>query len=315
MKPQRKTAKNTKKPIRRKKSLNYGAIAVVLLAMAAIVLVSILLLLPGSPDDVSKELSDISEVDFDSAPAPDVSDTDTSSRDPVVDTSIDETSSGDESEIQRDYDYEIDITEYEKYIQPADDTPYLILVSPVSPVSEDYVPQNLVDVTYTRKDGRSTQKMVKTAEMALQAFLGEGKKHGVTNVTVTSAYRSYAYQSQLFNNNVEKVIHKFATREECEDHVATYSARPGTSEHQSGLVCDMHNLSSAQQSFAKTPEAKWLAENAHKFGFILRYPEDKTHITGIIFEPWHFRFVGRTAATIIYENGWCLEEYLESLND
>ena len=75
----------------------------------------------------------------------------------------------------------------------------------------------------------------------------------------------------------------------------------------------MHNLGAADTAFGDTSEAKWLAENAHRFGFILRYPADKTGITGVQYEPWHFRFVGREAATEIYEQGLCLEEYIASL--
>ncbi len=91
------------------------------------------------------------------------------------------------------------------------------------------------------------------------------------------------------------------TREETEAHVLTYSTRPGTSEHQSGLCCDMHNLSETTSAFDNTPEAIWLAQNAHRFGFILRYPPNTQSVTGIKHESWHFRYVGRTAATEIYE--------------
>lgn len=100
------------------------------------------------------------------------------------------------------------------------------------------------------------------------------------------------------------------TEEETTAHVLTYSTRPGTSEHQSGLCCDMHNLSETTSKFDNTPEAIWLAENAHRFGFILRYPPNTQHITGIKHESWHFRYVGRTAATEIYERGITLDEYL-----
>lgn len=99
------------------------------------------------------------------------------------------------------------------------------------------------------------------------------------------------------------------TKEETTAHVLTYSTRPGTSEHQSGLCCDMHNLPETTSAFDNTPEAIWLAENAHRFGFILRYPPNTQHITGIKHESWHFRFVGRTAATEIYEQGITLDEY------
>ena len=100
------------------------------------------------------------------------------------------------------------------------------------------------------------------------------------------------------------------TKEEATAHVLTYSTRPGTSEHQSGLCCDMHNLPDTTSKFDNTPEAIWLAENAHRFGFILRYPPNTQHITGIKHESWHFRYVGRTAATEIYEQGITLDEYL-----
>ncbi len=90
-------------------------------------------------------------------------------------------------------------------------------------------------------------------------------------------------------------------RSETEAHVLTYSTRPGTSEHQSGLCCDMHNLPATTSAFDNTPEARWLAQNAHRFGFILRYPPNTQSVTGIKYESWHFRYVGRTAATEIYE--------------
>ena len=99
------------------------------------------------------------------------------------------------------------------------------------------------------------------------------------------------------------------TWEEAEAIVLSYSSLPGTSEHQTGLCVDMHNLESADVTFADTEAYRWLSENAWKFGYILRYPEDKTGVTGITFEPWHWRYVGRTAAHAIWEGGLCLEEY------
>ena len=209
------------------------------------------------------------------------------------------------------YEYQIDITPYLDYIEPRDVMEYVFLVNPTHTLASDFVPADLVDCIHTRKDGRATQKLRLNAEMALEAFLKEGLTCGaVTNVTVTSAYRSYSYQAQLFETYCQQHQHKFKTREECEAYVLTFSTKPGTSEHQSGLCCDMHNLGSAEQSFAKKPEAKWLAENCWKFGFILRYPADKEDITKIIYEPWHFRFVGRFAATEMHELGMCLEEYI-----
>ena len=209
------------------------------------------------------------------------------------------------------YEYQIDIAPYLDYIEPRDVMEYVFLVNPTHTLASDFVPADLVDCIHTRKDGRKTQQLRLNAEMALEAFLKEGLTCGaVTNVTVTSAYRSYSYQAQLFETYCQQHQHKFKTREECEAYVLTFSTKPGTSEHQSGLCCDMHNIGSAEQSFAKKPEAKWLAENCWKFGFILRYPADKEDITKIIYEPWHFRFVGRFAATEMHELGMCLEEYI-----
>ena len=209
------------------------------------------------------------------------------------------------------YSYLIDIADYEPFIEPADPMEYVFLVNPTHTLASDFVPADLVDCVHTRKDGRKMQQLRLYAEKALEAFLAEGKASGVvSNVTVTSAYRSYAYQAQLFETYCNQHQHKFNTREECEAYVLTFSTKPGTSEHQSGLCLDMHNLGSAEQSFAKTKEAKWLAENCWKFGFILRYPADKEDITKIIYEPWHFRFVGRFAATEMHELNMCQEEYI-----
>ena len=95
------------------------------------------------------------------------------------------------------------------------------------------------------------------------------------------------------------------------DYVATFSNPPGSSEHQSGLCADLHNLPSADVSFSKKAAYTWLRDNCWKFGYILRYPEDKVDVTGISFEPWHYRYVGRYHAKRIFDEGLCLEEYLK----
>lgn len=297
---------------RKKKKDNFVALAItlVILALTAVVFIMIMVLKEDKPSEENKTASIVS-----SQLSAISSQTNTSSQD-TSESQTSETTSQNETSNYEDYigvKYKIDISQWEQYIDPVDDAPYLILVNKTHPLDKDYVPSDMIDVVNTRKDGRATQKMVRAAEKALEAFLLEAKEYGITNVSVTSAYRSYDYQEQLFNSYVNQHLSKFSSREECEKYVETFSARPGTSEHQTGLTCDMHNLPSAEVTFANTPEAKWLAENAHRFGFILRYPADKTEITGYSYEPWHFRFVGRKVATIIYENGWCLEEYYEHI--
>lgn len=209
-----------------------------------------------------------------------------------------------------DFEYKIDITPYLEYIDPAENAEYLILVNTENPLTATDIPSDLTDVVDTRSD-RATVQMRLYAEKALEAFLREARENGYSDVTVTSAYRSYNTQDYLFNYYVSREMQSHAdwTRAQAEAYVMTYSCRPGTSEHQSGLCIDMHNLASADVSFADQPAARWLAENCWRFGFVLRFPADKTEITGISYEPWHFRYVGRTAAVEMTTLHMCLEEY------
>lgn len=112
-----------------------------------------------------------------------------------------------------------------------------------------------------------------------------------------SGFRSYETQEGLYNRYVAA---------DGKAEADTYSARPGHSEHQTGLALDVNSL---YESFADTAEGKWLAANAHRYGFIIRYPAGKTDKTGYIYEPWHIRYVGVEKATKIYSSGLCLEEY------
>lgn len=206
-----------------------------------------------------------------------------------------------------------DISKYEEYMNPENRDEYLILINSNNLLDKDYVPSDLIDVVNTRQDGRETQQMRLYAAKALEAMFTEMNACGYTDVSVTSAYRSYSRQEYLFNSYCDAHASSYdrSKYSSVEEYVKTFSALPGTSEHQSGLCCDMHNLPSADKSFAKKEAAKWLAENSYKFGFILRYPEDKTDITAIDFEPWHFRYVGRFHAAEMYNKGLCLEEYCE----
>ena len=118
------------------------------------------------------------------------------------------------------------------------------------------------------------------------------------NLYISSGYRSYDYQAGLYQRYVDRSGKAEADR---------YSARPGHSEHQTGLAFDLNTIS---DEFKDTDEGKWVAENCHKYGFIVRYPEDKESVTGYMYEPWHIRYLGTDTATAVYESGLCLEEYL-----
>ena len=176
-----------------------------------------------------------------------------------------------------------DLTDYEDYMNPADASEYLVLVNKTNTVDAKYVPGTLTNVADTRKDGRATQKLQKTAAKALEAMFIEMRAAGYTDVSVTSAYRSYDYQEELYNGYVAKEMGAGLSEEEAQAIVDTYSARPGTSEHQTGLCCDLHNLPGADKAFANEEAYDWLCENAWEFGFILRFPEDKTDVTGYDF--------------------------------
>ena len=137
------------------------------------------------------------------------------------------------------------------------------------------------------------------------------KKDGIT-LTPYSGYRSYERQKINYNNLTEKYMNQYnLSRVAAAKKAASVILPPGTSEHNLGLAMDICNT---YDSFATQKEYRWLVENAHKYGFILRYPTDKSHITGINYEPWHYRYVGKEIAREIYEQGLCLEEYLEGIS-
>lgn len=209
------------------------------------------------------------------------------------------------------YDFSADLSEYEEFMDPSDRDAYMMLVNYDHVLSPAYIPSDLTEIP--TRSGREIQKMRYTAAMALIALLKEADANGITDISVTSGWRSYNTQVWLLENQVEK-YKKTMSEEEAYALAVTEVAIPGTSEHQSGLAVDMHNLAYADQSFSESESAGWLAENCFKFGFILRYPPDKTEITRISFEPWHFRFVGRYHASRMHELGFCLEEYTEYIS-
>jgi D-alanyl-D-alanine carboxypeptidase len=138
---------------------------------------------------------------------------------------------------------------------------------------------------------------------AYQQMFRDGAERGLDFVLV-SDFRTYQYQEQLYNNYVARDGQEAADQ---------YSARPGHSEHQTGLTVDVGSTDSASNltvEFGDTPEYEWMKDVAHEYGFIVRYPEGKEHITGYMYEPWHLRYVGEEEAEAIYESGLSLEEYL-----
>lgn len=209
----------------------------------------------------------------------------------------------------QEYSYLIDIEPYLESMTAEN----LLLANKENPLGADFKPA-LEKITVKTASNRILY-LNADAVRALEAMVKEMEAAGVTDVMVTSAYRSYDRQYTLFYETYyhqEKNKHPTWSDDQIYAEVLTYSAAPGTSEHQTGLCVDFltSTMSDLNNTFEKTEAFEWLSQNAHRFGFILRYDKDKVDITGYSYESWHYRFVGRTAATEIYENGLCLEEYL-----
>lgn len=187
--------------------------------------------------------------------------------------------------------------------QVSHDIPYLILVNAQNPFPANLEPR-------LKKVQGNFKLEVKAAE-ALIEMMADAKKEGI-DLLVVSAYRPRAKQEQLYNNKVQEFVQQGFSQDKAAVQAAAIVAPPGTSEHNTGLAADIvtPTYQRLNKGFAETAAAKWMAANAHKYGFILRYPEGKQDITGIIFEPWHFRYVGVEDAAKIKEAGLCLEEYL-----
>ena len=147
---------------------------------------------------------------------------------------------------------------------------------------------------YNEGGGLTAQTKSAFAEMK-KAAAEEG-----IDLRIVSGYRSFEYQKELYNSYMNRP-------NQTQEDVEKYSARPGYSEHQTGLAIDVNN---ASDSFLGTPEQKWLEQNCVKYGFIIRYPQNKEDKTGYKYEPWHIRYLGKETAQKVYESGLCLEEYL-----
>lgn len=177
-----------------------------------------------------------------------------------------------------------EVTSGGRKIQIIDGVAYvdgILIANKKYPLPKDYSPGKLDNAVQTA-----------FAEMQKAA-----SKEGL-NLYIVSGYRSYDYQGQLYRNYCNRDGRAAADR---------YSARPGYSEHQTGLAFDVNSTSN---SSAETPWAKWIAAHAQEYGFIVRYPKGKESITGYQYEPWHLRYLGKELAKAVYDSGLCLEEYL-----
>ncbi|MDY3795774.1 MAG: M15 family metallopeptidase [Agathobacter sp.] len=183
---------------------------------------------------------------------------------------------------------------------------YLTLVNSENPIDDNY------QITLTRL--RNKQAIDSRCYPELQAMMDDCRAAGLSPI-ICSSYRTYDKQEELFEQQVQEFINQGYGKLDAQKKAAGAVARPGTSEHELGLAIDIVDESNQRlnQYQENTAVQRWLMQNSWRYGFILRYPSDKTDITGIQYEPWHYRFVGKEAARIIYENNWTLEEYLNQM--
>jgi D-alanyl-D-alanine carboxypeptidase len=180
----------------------------------------------------------------------------------------------------------------------------MVLVNGDHPMEEGYVPQ-LKEL----EEGLSLDSRIIDAA---KEMLADAKKAGL-HIDICSAYRSVERQEQVFGDSMKERVKDGMSYWDAFNETALNVAIPGTSEHALGLALDLisNQYTELDERQETTAEAKWLKENCHKYGFILRYPPEKTNITGIIYEPWHYRYVGVEDATEIMKLGITLEEYLQ----
>ena len=181
---------------------------------------------------------------------------------------------------------------------------YLALVNKDHPMEEDY------DLELTElEEGYSVDSRIADAA---KEMLADAKAAGM-KIVICYAYRSVTRQEQIFNDSVKDRLNQGMNYWDAFEDTRLSVAEPGTSEHAMGLALDLvsNQYTELDERQETTKEAQWLTANCHKYGFILRYPPSKTDITGIIYEPWHYRYVGVEDATKIMELGITLEEYLE----
>lgn len=185
---------------------------------------------------------------------------------------------------------------------------YLLLVNRDNPLPEDFSVPELTQL----KQGHAIDSRVYSS---LQAMLDAARAAGHSPF-ICSSYRTREKQETLFERKVQSYLDRGYERDKAEELAGSWVSPPGASEHQAGLAVDIVDqeyqlLNEAQEN---RPVQQWLMDHCAEYGFILRYPTGKSELTGVAYEPWHYRYVGEEAAKEIMESGLCLEEYLEALS-
>lgn len=172
-----------------------------------------------------------------------------------------------------------------------------VLVNKSNKLTSDFIPNDLETLELKcSNEGKLVKSEVK---YNFEKLCNDAREYNYQIVAI-SAFRNYDYQNELYNYYVNT---------KGEEYADSASARPGHSEHQTGLAIDVMGSNNDYDLFSDSIEFEWMKNNAHKYGFILRYPEGKEHITGFKYEPWHYRYVGKEIAEIIYNDNLTFEEY------
>lgn len=212
--------------------------------------------------------------------------------------------------------YETDVSKYLEYIHSTDEYIYT-LVNKQNPVDKTF-PEDQDALIEIPAKYRKTDVIYLhyIAEKALEAMMQDMFALGYDDTYVTSAYRRYDKQKQIFDKYVNDLVNQGMSYDDAYAEVLKDTALPGESEHQTGLCVDLTTKSilTVDNRFADTEVFAWLSANAWKYGFVLRYPEDKVNITGYSYESWHYRFVGIDVASKMHQAGLCYEEYIEKFN-
>lgn len=193
------------------------------------------------------------------------------------------------------------------YVGQPDD--WRLLLANRNNIVKNYAPKvKQFDRRYCQNDVKYyfDERAFDDAMNMINAALDDGIK-----LIILSSYRTYERQQTLYNNKVNYYLNKGYSASSAKTHAATVVAVPGTSDHNLGLAIDFNYL---EQKDENSKELKWLRANAERFGFVMRYPKGKENVTGVIYEPWHYRYVGTENAERMNELNMCLEEYAEYLS-
>ena len=180
----------------------------------------------------------------------------------------------------------------------------LILVNKENPLPQDFT----IELANVDKTRQVDKRIIADLKEMMQSM----KSVGINNIWVQSAYRSIEYQEKLYNNRINEYLKLGLKKEEAESLTLKYINKPGESEHNLGLAVDFNRVN---EDFKNTKAFEWLSKNAKDYGFVMRYPEEKANITGIEYEPWHWRYVGKENAYKMNELNMCLEEYIKYLEE